>query len=279
MDDHGSRTAKMVARFRAIGTEQHAEVFADPWAASFTDAASIADADRYVIAHPHVVLYLAIRTRFFDDEVRAAIARGVRQIVLLGAGLDTRAARLATTGVRFFEVDHGATQDDKRARLRSIAAYPIDAATYVACDFERDDFLDRLAASGHVASEPSLFVWEGVVYYLSEDAVRATCARIASGCHPATTLAIDLVGKRMASGALGDANDRRAHELVSEMGEPLRFGTDDPLPLLYECGFRTVEVTSFDELALRYTATYERARKMRFQHVVVARVESANSRA
>jgi hypothetical protein len=54
------------------------------------------------------------------------------------------------------------------------------------------------------------------------------------------------------------------------MGEPIRFGTDDPLPLLVECGFRWVDVRSFDELALRYTGTYERERKMRFQSVVRA---------
>jgi len=261
----------MVARFRALATERDPSLCSDPWAAGLVDERAIADAESYIAAHPNSVLYLALRTRFFDDEVRAAIARGVRQIVILGAGLDTRAARLATEGVSFFEVDQGATQEDKRARLRAMAAYPIDAARYVSCDFERQDFLDRLAATGHVASEPSLVLWEGVVYYLSEAAVRATCTRIASGCHPATTLALDLVGKRMAKGEVRD-DDRRAHELVAEMGEPLRFGTDDPLPLLYECGFRSVHVTSFDELALRYTGTYERARKMRFQHVVRASV-------
>jgi methyltransferase (TIGR00027 family) len=244
----------------------------DRWAAAFTDAVAVSDADRYIAVHPHSVLYLALRTRTFDDEVRRAIEGGVRQVVILGAGLDTRAARLASAGVRFFEVDHPATQADKRERLASVAGYPLEAATFVTCDFEHEDFLDRLAAAGHRASEPSIFVWEGVVYYLTEDAVRATCRRIAGGCHPATRLVLDLVGKRFARGEMRDASDQRAHELVSEMGEPIRFGTDDPLPLLYECGFRFVDVRSFDELALAYTGTYERERKMRFQSVLLASV-------
>jgi methyltransferase (TIGR00027 family) len=262
----------MVARFRALATERQPSLVRDPWAAAFTDATAIADADRYVEAHPHSVLYLGLRTVTLDDDVRRAIAAGIRQIVILGAGLDTRAARLATPGVRFFEVDHPATQEDKRERLAKVAGYPIDAASFVTCDFEREDFLDRLAAAGHRASEPSFFVWEGVVYYLTEAAVRATCTRIASGCHPVTRLAFDLVGKRFARGEMRDAGDQRAHELVSEMGEPIRFGTDDPLPILYACGFRDVDVRSFDELALRYLGTYERERKMRFQSVVVASV-------
>jgi hypothetical protein len=93
--------------------------------------------------------------------------------------------------------------------------------------------------------------------------------------HPRSVLALDLVGKRFAEGRMRDASDLRAYALVAEMGEPIRFGTDDPLPLLYACGFRWVDVRSFDELALRYTGTYERDRKMRFQSIVRAGVQSS----
>jgi len=260
----------MVARFRALATERHPSLAPDPWAAALADDVAISDADRYIEAHPHSVLYLGLRTATFDDEVRRAVASGMTQVVILGAGLDTRAARLARSGVRFFEVDHPATQQDKREKLARVAGYPVEAATFVSCDFEREDFLERLANAGHHSDEPSMFVWEGVVYYLTEAAVRATCSRIAHACHPATRLACDLVGKRFARGEMRDPKDQRAYDLVSEMGEPIRFGTDDVLPLLVECGFRDVDVRSFDELALRYTGTYERERKMRFQSVAVA---------
>lgn len=275
MDEKGSRTARMVARFRALASERIPHVVADPWAAALTDAVAVDDAERYVEAHPHSVLYLGLRTASFDDDVRRAIDAGIDQVVILGAGLDTRAARLATPGVRFFEVDHPATQADKRERLANVAGYPIEAATFVTCDFERQDFLARLAAAGHRSDAPTIFVWEGVVYYLTEAAVRATCTRIAKGCDPRTRLAFDLVGKRFARGEMRDPADQRAHALVAEMGEPIRFGTDDVLPLLYECGFRDVDVRSFDELALRYLGDYERERKMRFQSVVLASVTPA----
>lgn len=272
MDDRGSRTARMVARFRALGREIHRDVADDPWAAALADETAARDAERYIAVHPHSVLYLALRTAAFDDEVRVAAAAGIAQVVILGAGLDTRAARLARPGVRFFEVDHPATQADKRARLAAVPGYPTDAATYVPCDFEKDDFLERLAAAGHRTDTPSIFVWEGVVYYLTEAAVRGTCTRIAGGCDPRTRLALDLVGKKFVRGEVTREDDHRARELVAEMGEPLRFGTDDPLPLLVECGFRWVDQRSFDEIALRYTGTYARERKMRFQSLVVTSV-------
>ncbi|MBW1762713.1 MAG: class I SAM-dependent methyltransferase [Deltaproteobacteria bacterium] len=93
-----------------------------------------------------------------------ALDRGVRQVVVLGAGLDTRAARLAREGVRFFEVDQPASQVDKCERLSRFDAYPMDAATFVPCDFERDDFVQLLEAAGLDGGSPVCFVWEGVIY-------------------------------------------------------------------------------------------------------------------
>lgn len=262
----------MVAAFRAWGAREWPEVASDPWAAALGGPDGADDAERYAAIHPVMPLYMALRTRAIDDEVRAAIDAGARQVVILGAGLDTRAARLATPGVRFFEVDQPASQSDKAARLLT-ASYPASVARYVACDFERDDFAERLASAGLDPAAPAVFVWEGVVYYLTEPAVRATLTKIASGA-PQTRVVLDVVGKRFVQGGL-TGDDDLARTRVAEMGEPLRFGIDDPLPLLYECGFRSVRVRSFDELALRYTGTYERSRKMRFQQLVVAGVGPA----
>jgi methyltransferase (TIGR00027 family) len=272
MDASGSRTAKMVAHFRGRAAELYPALLSDPYALRLGGDDGAEAAQGYLSAHPHMVLYMGLRTAAFDDEVRAAIADGAAQVVILGAGLDTRAARLARSGVRFFEVDHPDTQRDKHDRLARLDGYPIDAATYVACDFEKDDFLDRLVAEGFRLDAPAVIVWEGVVYYLTEDAIRHTTKRVAT-CHRATRLAFDFVGKRFVKGDVKDPIDNRARELVAEMGEPLRFGTDDPLPLLYESGFRHVRSVTFDQLALTYTGTYDRDRKMRFQQLAVASVE------
>ena len=267
-----TRTARMVAAYRGWASERWPELAVDPYARALGGDDGEAEAHGYLDAHPHMPLYMALRTSVLDDEVRDAIARGTRQIVILGAGYDTRAARLAASEVRFFEVDLPDTQAEKRARAAALPGYPADAARYVPCDFEKDDFLDRLAAEGFDIARPAVVLWEGVVYYLTEAAVRATLRRVASGTHPATRILFDLVGKRFVDGDLKDPRDLEARERVARMGEPLRFGTNDILPILVAEGFRFVDVRSFDEIALRYTGTYDRARTMRFQLLAAASV-------
>jgi len=270
-----SRTAVMVAALRGRATARPEPVCHDPWAAQLAGADGLVYAAEYDRAFPHVELWIAARTAVIDAEVRGRIAEGFTQIVILGAGLDTRAARIATSGVRFFEVDQPASQADKRARLIQLDAYPLDAATYVSCDFEQQDFLAQLSASGFDVSRAALFVWEGVTYYLPEAAVTATLARIAHGCEARSVVAFDLVRKRFADGEVQDVADVAARDRVAEMGEPLRFGSNDIVPMLFDAGFRKVSAQSFDAIALNLTGTYARDRKFRFQSFVRASVRTA----
>lgn len=266
-----SRTASMVAFFRGRASVELPDVCDDPWAARL-GVGGAEDAARYERAHPHMVLYMAIRTAFFDDAVRAAIRDGCAQVAILGAGLDTRAARLAAPGVTFFEVDRAESLDDKQARIAALPGYPRQAAIHVPCDFERDDFLERLVAAGFDPVRPAAFVWEGVTYYLEEATVRATLARIASACEPRTRVFFDTLGKRFVHGEVLDEGELRARALVAEMGEPIRFGIDDVVPLAHATGFRFVRSTTADALCLALTGTYERARKLRFQAMHELRV-------
>ena len=267
-----SRTAVMVAAYRGRATEREPALCDDPWAKALAGDEGRALAARYDEAFPSAEMWLALRTRVLDGQVRARIADGIGQIVLLGAGLDTRSMRLATEGVRFFEVDHPASQADKLARLARLPDYDRAAATYVPCDFEQDDFLDRLVAHRFDVKAPALFVWEGVTYYLPEASVLATLHRIATWTAPSSVVVFDYVRKRFVHGELRDEGDSAARARVAEMGEPLRYGTDDVLPLLHDAGFRRVRLASFDELCLNLTGTYDRARKFRFQQLGVASV-------
>jgi len=115
--------------------------------------------------------FMKIRTRFFDTEVMRALDGGVRQIVLLGAGYDGRALRYRTPGAQFFEVDHPATQADKRRRLHDLGA-ALDGIVFVTADFTEPGLADALEAAGHDAHQRSLFLCEGVLRYLPEDAFR-----------------------------------------------------------------------------------------------------------
>jgi methyltransferase (TIGR00027 family) len=121
-----------------------------------------------------------LRVLAIDAELELAAAAGVRQVVILGAGLDTRAHRLSTLHEsHVFEVDHPATQKLKRRRAQGLPL-AVEAVSYVPVDFERDALPDRLAAAGHRRDLPTAWVWEGVVMYLSDPALRGTLQSMAA---------------------------------------------------------------------------------------------------
>jgi methyltransferase (TIGR00027 family) len=128
---------------------------------------------------------LALRTLTIDAHLRDALAQGARQVVILGAGLDGRAYRLRElSNVRVFEVDHPSTQAWKRRRAAVLPALA-KSLTFVPVDFERDSLDAALTRAGHEPGVPTVWLWEGVVMYLSSTAMRATlrvlAARSAAG--------------------------------------------------------------------------------------------------
>lgn len=272
--EHGSasRTAIMVAAFRGRASARPDSICRDPWATALAGREGEALADEFQAHFPAFELWMAVRTAYLDAHVAhwTAPPYDFRQVVLLGAGLDTRAARLAQDGVRFFEVDHPSSQADKLGRLRALAGYPLAAATHVSCDFETDDFVDRLVAEGFDPGAPALVIWEGVVPYLSEAAIRRTLRRITTALERRTVLVFDYVMRRIVERKSISADDEENMRLLGTLGEPVKFGTNDPLPLLYEEGFRHVRCVSFDEACLSLTGTYERERMFRFQHLAIA---------
>ena len=148
--DVASRTALIVAASRARASTGEGALCSDYFAYALAGPEGRALEEAVYRARPAAPLYVAVRTAFLDAEVRrlTSAAFGLGQVVILGAGLDTRAARFAQDGVRFFEVDHPATQADKRRRVSEIEGYPTDAAIWVPCDFGAEDFLVRLVESG-----------------------------------------------------------------------------------------------------------------------------------
>jgi methyltransferase (TIGR00027 family) len=127
---------------------------------------------------------LAVRTIFFDGFVRDAIAAGIRQVVVLAAGYDSRAWRLAQPGVAFFEVDRAATQADKRGRA------PTGGPGFVAADVTDERLVELLAAAGVRADEPVAFVVEGLVVYLEPAGVAHLFTRLAAFSAPRSRIAI-----------------------------------------------------------------------------------------
>lgn len=259
----------MVAAYRARASASDTPLCSDPWAKSLAGEDGYELADKLDKVFPPMELWVAVRTAILDRLVeRFTTGEGAaKQVVVLGAGFDTRAARLARSGLSFFEVDHPSTQAEKASRLSRLEGYPIDAAKKAPCDFERDDFLSALTSAGLDTSAPALFLWEGVTPYLPEAAVRATLRRIAEGTHPRSIVIFDHLQK------LKPERVDPSHRFVEGIGEKVVFGTNDPLPMLYEEGFREVRSLSFDEACLSLTGTYERAREFRFQKLAFARRE------
>lgn len=127
-----------------------------------------------------LVDHIEMRTRAIDEAVRDAVDVGLRQLVVLGAGLDARAWRMPELSeAHVFEVDHPSTQAYKRARVggRTAAAKEV---RFVAVDFARDSLADALGRAGHDAGAPTFWLWEGVTPYLPIEATRATLKAVAS---------------------------------------------------------------------------------------------------
>jgi methyltransferase (TIGR00027 family) len=179
------------------------------------------------------------RQAFFDTVVDRYLP-GIAQFVILGAGFDTRAYRLPKDGqVRSFEVDAPKTQAVKREMLDK-AGIDTTGVTFVAADFEKEDWLARLVDAGFDPGQPALFLWEGVMIYLDREAVEATLRKIA-GTARGSVVAFDyFTTEPLESQAL---YWRYGRAMTKAAGEPLTFGIDSTPPsrerlaeLLRSCG-------------------------------------------
>jgi len=179
-----SRTALAAAFHRAAHQVlEQGRIFADPLALRIlgADALEIARRAEENSSGRRIRLFIAVRTRFAEDALARAFENGVRQVVVLGAGLDTYAYRHPFGDrLRVFEVDHPATQAWKRQLLRDAAIPLPNSLTFVPIDFERETLPERLAAPTFDPTQPTFFTWLGVVPYLNEAAVWSTLAFIAS---------------------------------------------------------------------------------------------------
>ena len=201
--------------------------------------------------------FLVVRSRVAEDSLAAAIAGGVRQYVVLGAGLDTSALRnpYASDELRVFEVDHPDTQRTKRSRI-STAGIPVpDNLTFVAADLAAVPLGPALHAAGFDEARPSFFSWLGVVPYLEPGDIRTVWGYVGS-MSGGTTIVFDYavtpssmsIPSRLVIGMMA----RR----VAAIGEPWK-SYFDPSTIsdeLHQFGFSSVEILGGDELNRRYFA-------------------------
>jgi methyltransferase (TIGR00027 family) len=197
--------------------------------------------------------FMAARSRFAEDELAHAVAHGVKQYVVLGAGLDTFAYRNPHPGLRVFEVDHPATQAWKRERLQAGGIAIPTSLTFTPIDFERQTLADGLGQSGFNVNAAAFFSWLGVTPYLTREACMSTLSFIAKmpvGSGVVFDFAVDP--------ALLNAGQRQALEALSQRvaryGEPFQlfFDPEKLQDELKGMGFRRTEFLQGKELNARY---------------------------
>jgi methyltransferase (TIGR00027 family) len=137
-----------------------------------------------------------IRTRFIDERLQHAVNGGAAQVVILGAGYDSRAYRMREflKDVEVFEVDYGPTQEYKKRRVREIFGCLPSNLSYVAIDFTHQKLGDVLVKAGYRSDRMTFFIWEGVTPYIPEQAIRGTLRFVATESAPGSSIVLD--GKR-----------------------------------------------------------------------------------
>jgi methyltransferase (TIGR00027 family) len=214
MEDGGpSETARRVAAHR-LGFTRAPAAYGDPAA---DDALAADVAAGYEVSASRMHDYLTARTAFFDRVVVSALDRGMRQVVVGAAGYDGRAFRYAKPGVRWFELDHPATQRDKLARLARLG---IDAShvRFAGADFRTDPVAERLAAAGLDPNATALFLLEGIAVYLELEVLTSLLGQLRQVASSGSRLAISVSLSRDHD----QAARARFQASVAALGEPAR---------------------------------------------------------
>ncbi len=252
-----SRTAMAAAYHRAAHqVMEQGRIFKDPLALQILgiDATTIDQALESETSRRRMRIFIAARSRLADEALSLAVAHGVRQVVVLGAGLDTLAYRHTwPPETRVLEVDHPATQNWKRERLAESGISLPTSLTFAAIDFTQMSLSDGLASAGFDANAPAFFTWLGVLPYLPEHVILGVLEFIAG--RPSGSQIIFDYANPPASLSLEArlAHERRAQR-VAETGEPWvsYFETEDLHSRLAGLGFGDTEDFGPSQIANSY---------------------------
>lgn len=271
-----SKTAEQMALSRAIETRKPPQerICDDPYAERFLGGAyrmlllgrPLRDKVESLIesrfAGHHY--YVIARTRYIDDFLLNQLAGGPAQLVILGAGFDSRAYRFADRlrNVAVFEVDHPATSAAKKAKMRSLTAGTAGGVTHVAIDFNSETLADVLRRNGYKDAQKDIFLWEGVTPYLSAGAVQEVLRFIRSGSSRGSVVLFDYILRSVVDGTCSLRGARNEFEKMGRTSEPLVFGLAEGESQAYLSarGFHEVVDVGSQELKERYFAGAHRDR-------------------
>lgn len=229
---------------------------------------------------PGMIAYIVGRTKYIDDYVAQRIDDGIEQLVIMGAGYDSRAYRFdgLKGTVRVFEVDFPATQEAKKAKIKRIFGSLPDHVVYVPVDFDKVTLGDGLFAGGFDKSAKTLFIWEGVTPYLTPEGMDETLAFVAANAGEGSSIIFDYLHSSALDGTFqrGQVHRiRKAWELVARpiTSESFTYGIPDGTieEFLTQRGFRDIVDTSGEHFESAHVkGPYENLRVWHVAHAAVA---------
>jgi methyltransferase (TIGR00027 family) len=238
----------------------------DPYAIYFVDPETIEFArknpektkemrDHYERLFPGLGNSIRARVRYFDDFVKASIDEGLEQLVILGAGYDTRAYRIeGLKRIRVFEVDHPGTQGLKVEKIEKIFGRLPGHVVYVPVDFELEDIGHKLLDNGYNNSQRTLFIMEGLVMYIPPKSVDEILSFISRNSGKGSSIIFDYYPQSTVDGTSESESAKNIREFVVQQGEPLKFGIEEGMvdTFLAQRGFSKIHNVTCDDYKKAY---------------------------
>ena len=263
-----SGTAFVVAEYRAEENREVNPIYRDPVVGLFLNDESREAAARVSSRFPAVKDMVKTRTRYFDDVLDLQIAAGAGQIVILGAGLDTRAVRKSSPYVSYFEIDDPATIELKR-RCYADACVQADV-TLIPGNYVTDGVVELLQRNGFACDIPTYFIWEGNVMYMPLATDMNTLRQLKAHVRQ-FRVSFDYLSQAVVTKTSGDASLTALVESFEAMAAPWVSGIDDVHGLAQEVGMRVVDNCTTGSLYQRYRG--RRAASPIFHHYSICTLQ------
>lgn len=218
------------------------------------------------LKYPGVNGAIVARVRFIDDYLMSCLDDGLEQLVILGAGYDTRAYRCdgLSEKVRVFEVDHPATQELKVEKLKPVFPNPPDHVAYVPLNFDKERLDEKLTEAGYDKTKKTLFTLEGLIMYMSPETVDEILSFISDNSGNYSSVIFDCLPSSVVDGTIKAKEGKAMREHVIKKGEPFRFGLEkeEIEKFLSERGFFNIKNVMAEECRDTYFKGASQDRKI-----------------
>jgi methyltransferase (TIGR00027 family) len=242
-------TAFVVAEWRDEENTQPAPLYRDSVVGLFLNEDTRRAAQHVAASFPEARDLVKIRTRYLDDTLEQQLRLRFRQVVILGAGLDTRAVRKRSEGVTYFEIDEAATLKIKQACYEE-QEFDVDVK-FIPGNYVTDGMIELLTRNGFDPDLPTYFIWEGNTMYLPLSGTKQILEEIRN--HVAwSRVSFDYMAESVISKTTGDAGITRLVESFANMGAPWLSGIRDVHSLADELGLKVIENVRTSELYRAY---------------------------